>query len=477
MFYGRTRELELLESLLEKKTASLVVIRGRRRIGKSRLVEEFTKKNKTRNLTFSGLLPVKGTTAASQREEFANQMQQRGIYGANPHDWGMLFWHLAQNTAKGKVIIFLDEISWMGSKDFDFLGKLKNAWDLYFKKNSKLILILCGSISSWIEEHVLNNPAFLGRITMKLSLDELSLYDSNQFWGNRSQTTSSYDKLKFLSISGGVPRYLEEMNPNQSSEVNIRKMCFQKEGFLFDEFKHIFADLFDKRSQIYEAIIRCLVKGPLELSEIYKMLKVKKSGKTSNYLDDLILAGFVARDYTWNIKDGRNSKLSQYRLRDNYLRFYLKWIYPNKSKIEMDEFSEKPLKTLLGWDSIIALQFENLVLHNRKTIWKLLHLQSSEIVTNNPFFQKKTLTQEGCQIDYMIQTNHQFLYLCEIKFTKNAIDCQIIDEVKEKIRRLKRPKNFSVLPVLIYVGEIREDVIDSGFFAKIINFGQLLTSQ
>ncbi len=474
MFCGRERELKLLDSLLEKKSASLVVIRGRRRVGKSRLVEEFTRRNKMRSLVFSGILPVKGTTAASQREEFARQLEQKRIYGVNPSDWGMLFWHLAKQTKTGRIVIFLDEISWMGSKDFDFLGKLKNAWDLHFKQNPKLILILCGSVSSWIEEEVLNNPAFLGRITMKLTLDELTLHESSQFWDHRSSTTSAYDKLKFLSVSGGIPRYLEELNPSQPAETNIRRMCFQKEGFLFDEFKHIFADLFDKKSKTYEGLVRCLIKGPLELSQIYKKLNIKKSSKTSGYLDDLILSGFVSRDYTWNIKDGKDSKLSQYRLRDNYLRFYLKWVYPNKSKIERDEFSEKPLKTLPGWDSIMALQFENLVLHNRKEIWKLLHLQPSEIITNSPFFQKQTTSQAGCQIDYMIQTSHQFLYLCEIKFSKNTINSEVIDEVKEKIRRLKRPKNFSVLPVLIYAGELSEDVIDSGFFAKIIDFGELL---
>src|SRR5258708_38476106 len=98
MFFGRERELALLEGQLHKKTAQLIVIRGRRRIGKSRLVQEFSKQTGIKTLTFSGILPVRKTTAQSQREEFARQMHTLGIPGVNPDDWGNLFWHLSQHT-------------------------------------------------------------------------------------------------------------------------------------------------------------------------------------------------------------------------------------------------------------------------------------------------------------------------------------------------------------------------------------------
>ncbi len=476
MFFGRERELQLLETQLQKKSASLVVIRGRRRIGKSRLVEKFTKQTKIPSFTFSGILPVKKTTAQSQREEFTRQMETQGIPGIKPDDWGNLFWHLAQHTKQNPIIIFLDEISWMGTKDFDFLGKLKNAWDLHFSKNPNLMLILCGSISSWIEEQILRNPAFLGRISIKIKLDELSLTTCNRFWKPHSERISTYDKLKLLSVTGGVPRYLEEIQPNLPAEENIRQLCFQKEGLLFDEFKNIFSDLFDNRSHIYEEIVRTLVKKNCELEDIYDNLNVQKSGKVSGYLNDLILAGFVSRDYTWKIRDGRESKLSHYRLKDNYLRFYLKWIEPNKSKIERDESLERSLKSLPGWETIMALQIENLVLHNRKAIQKKIGIESSDIIANNPFFQKKTNTQKGCQIDYAIQTKHQFLYICEIKFKRTSIGTDVIREVEEKIKRIQAPKHYSFLPVLIHVCGVDDEVIESGYFAHIIDFGDLLAT-
>lgn len=148
MFLGRTNELNLLKNLRAKRTASLVIIKGRRRIGKTRLAEEFAK-IWSRVLLFSALPPEPHTQAETERTEFAAQLARiAGISGLQSHDWGDLFWHLAQHTQTGHVLIVLDEINWMGSKDPTFLGKLKIAWDLYFSKAPNLMLILSGSMSA-----------------------------------------------------------------------------------------------------------------------------------------------------------------------------------------------------------------------------------------------------------------------------------------------------------------------------------------
>ena len=476
-FIGRNRELKKLKDQLSKRSARLIVIRGRRRIGKSRLITEFIQKSGLRALTFVGLKPVRKTTAESQRVAFSQQMNSQGIPGIATDDWSNLFWHLSEHTKSGPAILFFDEISWMGTKDFDFLGKLKNAWDQHFSNNPELILILCGSISSWIEEEILKSSAFLGRISLKIKLDELPLFQCNKFWAPHSDAISAYDKLKLLSVTGGIPRYLEEIDPSQPAEVNIRELCFEKEGLLFDEFDKIFADLFGRLSTTYEKLTRCLMANSQELTDLYKELEINKSSKLSSKLEELILAGFVAREHTWNIKTGEISNLSRYRLRDNYLRFYLKWIAPNRSRIEHDEFDDRPLHTLPGWDVMMGFQFENLVLNNRKAIQQILGLKPSEIVCNNPFFQRKTSQQQGCQIDYMIQTVHRFLYVCEIKFSRKPLTMKVVSEVQEKIRRLKTPKHCSSLPVLIHAGEVDEEVVHSNYFVKIIDFGDLLTTE
>lgn len=471
-FIGREPEMDRLRGLLNKRSASLIVVRGRRRIGKSRLLAEFGKEMKS--FFFSGMPPVLKMNAQLQREEFANQMERAGLPGVKPDDWGNLFWALSKHTEKGHVLVVFDEISWMGGKDPTFLGKLKTAWDMYFSKNPHLVMALCGSISSWIEENILSSTGFVGRITIDLVLEELPLNVCNAFWHPKEKRITAFEKFKFLSITGGVPRYLEEITPELPAEKNIQNLCFTRGGLLVREFDEIFSDLFSRRSRSYKEIVTILADGPKELPEICIELKKSRGGLRNKYLDDLVKAGFVQRDFTWYLEDGKEGKLSRYRLSDNYLRFYLKYISRNRTKIEKGNFSTSLLANLPGWEGMMGLQFENLVVHNRKTVWKLLGISPEEVVMDGPFFQKPTKRQPGCQIDYMIQTRFQNLYVCEVKFSKNPIGKKVIEEMEEKRMRLKLPRHFSIRPVLIHVNGVEDAVLDEGYFDKTIDFSQLL---
>lgn len=197
LFVGRKKELEDLKLLLSRRLAALVVIKGRRRVGKSRLIEEFAKSKHF--LRFEGIAPTRATTAQSQRDEFARQINKQlrmpGLH--NLKDWGDLFTIVAEATKKEEVIILFDEITWMGSRDPVFLGKLKIVWDQHFQKNPNLILILCGSMSSWIEKNIISSTGFLGRISLKITLGELSLSECNRLLethGFRGAAQMSYMK-------------------------------------------------------------------------------------------------------------------------------------------------------------------------------------------------------------------------------------------------------------------------------------------
>jgi uncharacterized protein len=474
-FYGRTEELKLLTELVQKRAASLVVIKGRRRIGKSRLIQEFGKSVKNcKTYFFSGMAPTARITAQMEREDFAKQMhRQLGVPGLEKlEDWGDLFWHLAHQTKEGRVLVVLDEINWMGSKDPTFLSKLKTAWDLYFKTNPKLILILSGSMSTWIEDNIIGSSGFLGRISLDMTLQELPLHQCNHFWQPREKLIAPYEKFKVLSITGGVPRYLEEIHPEWTAEKNIQRLCFQKEGLLFKEFEKIFNDLFVRSGEAYKTILKALAEKNLNLDEICRALEFKKGGTVSRYLDNLVLNEYVSKDRTWDLTSGKESKLSRYRLKDNYLRFYLKYIEPIKGRIERGSLSSLP-----NWETIMGLQFENLVLNNRRPLFQKLGIPLSDIVNENPFFQQKTKKQAGCQIDYMVQTKFNTLYLCEIKFSREKIPSKVIQEVETKIEHLSHKKRFSVRPVLIHVNGVAESVAESDFFSSIHDFSELLIGE
>ena len=472
-FIGRQHELAVLNHVTARNTASFIVIRGRRRIGKSRLVEQFA--SCQRFYHFSGIVPHPKTTAQSERDEFASQMANQGFPHVKAADWNDLFWLLADKTQDGRVIILLDEISWMGSCDHNFLGKLKNAWDVHFKKNANLVLILCGSASSWIEKNILQSTGFVGRVSFVMTLEELPLSDCQLFWGPYAQQLSTMEKLKLLAITGGVPRYLEEINPILSAEENIKHLCFTKGALLVNEFEHIFSNIFLRHSEVYKKILLALSTGAKEFEAICHDLGQAMSGRILDYLDELELAGFIKRDYTWMIKTGRDAKLSRFRLSDNYLRFYLKYIEHYKSKIDRHSFDFKTLAALPGWQSMLGLQFENLVLNNRRMIYQKLGLNADDVVSENPFFQRKNQKQAGCQIDYLIQTRFDSLYVCEIKFSKYPIPYGVINEVQEKINRLSRPKYSSCRPVLIHVNGVDQSVLDEQYFFHVINFSDLFS--
>ena len=417
-----------------------------------------------------------GITKQRQLDAFSTQISQNlKMPKIQVSEWIESFTFLGNQAKDQKIVIVLDEISWMGSKDPDFLGQLKTAWDLHFSENPELILILCGSVSSWIEENILKSTGFVGRVSMDMVLEELSIAESSEFWGVQRNKVSAYEKLKILSVTGGIPKYLEEIIPSLSGEDNIHRLCFQSKGLLFREFDQIFSDLFSKRAQTYSNIVKTLAHIPLTLDEVCENLNLEKSGSISRCLDDLELAGFVHEDHTWNLSTKGESRLKKFRLKDNYLRFYLRYIEPNKDRIEKDLFESKSFMFMPGWESVMGLQFENLVINNLKCLCKILRIELIEIINAGPFFQRATQRQKGCQIDLMIQTKHNTIYVCEIKFSTSEIKHSVIEEMEKKIENLCVPKGFSIRPVLIHVSGISQAVQNSAVFSEIVDFSQFFS--
>ena len=474
MFVGRKEELKTLKGLMNRRAAKFVTIKGRRRIGKSRLIEEFSKSFE-KKFFFTGVPPTKGVTAQDQREEFIKQMVDQGFPNIKADDWSEIFFALSKEVSKGPVLLALDEISWMGSRDPVFLGKLKIAWDRFFEKNPRLILVVASSISSWIEKNIIMSTGFFGRIDCFMTLDELSLPECLKFWGPRETSVSSFEKLKVLNVTGGVPKYLSLMDPNLTAEENIRKMCFSQSGFLFNDFERIFHDLFSRRGEAYKKIVESLVDvHSLHQAEICKKIKRSNGRVISDYLKDLTEAGFICADFAWDFRAGKLTKLRKFRLKDNYLRFYLKYILPNKNQVLKGKFQFSSLYNAVSWESIMGLQFENLVIQNSHHVMEKLGISFEDYVYDGPYFQTKTKRKRGCQIDYLIQTKGT-LYICEIKFSKNPVGTKVIEDVQKKIEALVIPKHISYRPVLIHIGGVTDEVLCRDYFEKIIDWTELLS--
>jgi len=473
MFVGRERELELLKGLWDKPVASLVVCRGRRRIGKSRLIQEFAT-TASRFLEFQGLPPRPGLRREDQLEALSTQLAAQTSLPAVTLDGWLQALQLLNSVIDNRpTVVFLDEISWMALNTPDFAGALKIAWDTLFKKHDRLIVVLCGSVSSWIDQNILHSAGFVGRVSLDLLLRELPLRDCVRFWGAKAPRVSAVEKLKLLAVTGGVPRYLEEIRPGQSAEGNVRRLCFSPHGLLCAEFDLIFEEVFTRRALVYRQIVEALVDGARELHELCKVAGLERGGTISRYLDDLAMSGFVARDVSYDPGKTRPGRKARYRLCDNYLRFYLKYVASRRGSIEQGLFEAADISDLVPWDTLLGLQFENLVLNNVPAVLRALGLSAGRVASAAPYLQSATKRRRGCQVDLMIQSRRT-LYICETKFGRD-IRGAVLEQVAEKLRRLRVPDGYTARPVLLYAGRLSEAVANDDFFDARIDLADLLT--
>ena len=475
MFIGREKELELLDALWGRDSGVLVTCRGRRRIGKSTLIEEFAARSAARFLSIEGLAPHKRMTDAVQRRRFCEKVAE---YAGRPVEdaanWSLAFAQLDGLLAGDRrTVVLLDEISWMGGWNPDFPGYLKEAWDKRLRKHANLVLVLCGSVSAWIAENILDSTGFVGRNSLDIELRELPLRDAVRIWGPGAERMSTREKLDLLSVVGGVPKYLEEVRPALSVDENVRRMCFLPDGILFRDFDETFNQVFGRKAKLRGRILRELVARPRTVAEVAGADGTPTSGAYSKTLEDLRHAGYVARDEGLNPLTGKSVRKARFRVCDNYVRFYLHYVEPRRKAIERGLFAFSSLEQLQGLQTFFGLQFENLVLNHVGDLFPLLGLDRSLVLSAFSYVQAATKRLRGCQIDLLVQTQRT-LVVVEIK-RRLEIGREIIGEVSEKVSRLAHDKSLSVRTALVYDGRLSPGVLADRFFDFVIPAEKLLS--
>lgn len=476
-FFGREEYLDKLDALWRKRTSSLVVVSGRRRIGKSTLVEEFARRSRCTFIEIAGLPPEKKMTNARQLENFCERLAHAtGLPEPKADCWAKAFDALASAVRSSeRTIVFLDEISWMGKYDPAFAGFLKNAWDMQLSKKSRLILVVAGSVSAWIHANIQHGKGFVGRLSLDITLSELPARDCLAFWGRKLARTATREILDMLSVTGGVPKYLAEMDASLSADENVRRLCFDPDGYLYGDFNRIFDDVFDATVAAKKRIVTALADGPASVAELAERFGSDPNGHLSADLKELAEAGFVAASAGLNPQTGKPAREVRYRLKDNYTRFYLKYVLPKRTAIESGVFRYLSLDRLPGWDAIMGLQFENLVLNNFPLIAREIGLVGKNVESVAPYFRRGGKTSAGVQIDMLVQLPRS-AYVVEIK-RKVRIGASVVDEVRQKVERLALPKTKSVKTVLVYDGELDSAVEENDFFDYLIPAEKLLVNK
>lgn len=455
-FVGRSSDLLRLEALWRKRTSSLVTCRGRRRIGKSTLIEEFARRTADHLISLDGQAPGAGVDNALQLRSFVEQLSaQTSAPNVKVETWLQAFRLLdCALPQEGRTVVLLDEISWMGGYDKGFPGTLKIMWDKYFRKHDNLVMVLCGSVSSWIADNILKGTGFAGRDSLDLVLEELPIGEAVSFWGEAGERVSFAEKLDFLSVTGGVPKYLEELDPGLTADENIRNLCFTPGGLLFRDFEQIFSKMFGSKYEDRKKILKAVMYGSRSPAEIAEALGKERNGHLLEHLEDLVLAGFLAKEENVNPKNGTIGRIARYRLKDNYLRFYLHHIEPMFNQIQAGNFQYPGLSSLKGWETVLGLQFENLVVNNYRSLLPILGIDGATILSAAPFRRAKIGSSRGVQVDLLIQTANS-AYLVEIK-RRQHIGKDVVAEIEEKVRRLGF--SSSLRTALVYEGDLEPTI-------------------
>jgi len=475
-FFGREDIIQQLMDLWGKSVSSLVTCRGRRRIGKSTLIEKFAADSHARFIKIEGLKPTRPTADEDERRTFSEQLAlQSEAESSIPANWLDAFKRLANEIRDDeRTVVLLDEVSWMAQFDDNFASTLKIAWDNFLKRHDRLVFVVCGSVSMWIRENMIDNKAYFGRRSLDIVVPELPVQECVKFWGEKATQIPEREIVDFLSVTGGVPKYLEELNPSLSTAENLRRMAFRPHAVLRTDFDEMFTDVITRQTRLSGAILRSLVNGAKTLSEIANALGVARSGDLTSALLQLTESGLVAGQAGKNPKTGEDIKIVRYRIRDNYARFYLHYLEPIKDMIDADSYQFSGLDQFPSWETDLGFQFENLVLNNFRQILKPLHLENVLVRSAAPYVKKGSSKtgEKGVQIDLLVQTN-MALCLVEIK-RKARIGREVISEMKEKCARLPRTKDAAVRTALVYEGELDRSVEADGYFDAIIPFRRLL---
>lgn len=427
---GRQEEQKILMEAFNSKKAEFIVVYGRRRIGKTFLIEQFFKKKKCMFFHVTG---IQYGLLKEQLQEFSKEIG-RVFYNnaaiASPLSWMSAFEELTKatdNLKKTKKIIFIDELPWMETKRSRILQAIDYYWNHYWAKDKNLKLIICGSSASWIIKNIIHNKGGLhNRYTRNMLITPFSLQETKKFLESKRIHLQDKQILQLYMVIGGIPHYLEQVKKALSVTQNISNLCFKENGILFTEFEKLFKSLFDD-AKAYIELIRIISKSRegVSRSDIEKQSKLSQRGGTlTERLNDLELAGFIKSFLP--LKHQRQG--FYYRIIDEYTYFYLKWIEPEKRNLLDHKYGSqfwiKKTKTPMFY-AWMGYAFESVCYKHILQIRNKLKIDADAKAGVWRYIPKRETDENGAQIDLLFERNDDSITICEIKCTE---DPYVIDK-------------------------------------------------
>ena len=408
---ARNREIEELRRLYKSKRSEFVIVYGRRRIGKTFLVNQVFQDEFT--FTYVG---ARKQPQQVQLQRFARQLQEfsKSPYAPTLNSWEEAFEELKalikMKPAKERKVIFFDEMPWIDTPRSSFVEALEYFWNAWAAQRSDILFIACGSATSWMVNKLVKNQGGLhNRITAQIYLRPFNLCECEQFLHEYGCRWDRYTILQCYMAMGGVPFYLSLLNPRDSLAQNIDRLFFQKNAAMKEEFVELFNALFSQADKYLDVVMALAGKREgMIRAEIIEKTKLSGGG-LSKILENLERCDFI-ETYSKFKSSVRNTV---YRLSDPYTLFYFKFVHNNNSKDEHYWSSNMNSPMVRAWQ---GFSFETVCLSHLPQMKKRLGI--SGIATNACAWRKQGGEGDGAQIDLLIDRSDRTINICEMKFSE-----------------------------------------------------------
>ncbi len=453
MLVGRKNEQKELLKAYNSEYSQFVAVYGRRRVGKTFLIRETF----NYEFTFQHTGLAKGKTK-EQLSNFRTSLIDAGYADCPmPKDWleafNLLKKVIKESNAR-KKIIFIDELPWMDTPKSDFMMALEHFWNGWATTRKDILLIVCGSATSWIISKIIQNHGGLhNRVTGRVRLEPFTLKECEEYASAQGLMLGRYQILSLYMVMGGIPYYWSFLKKELSPSQNIDYLFFSKDGDLNDEFNHLYASLF-KKKEPYIKIVSALGKKKMGLyrDEVVEYTGLANNGNLTKKLSELEQCGFIRR---YNVM-GKKAKDALYQLIDNYTIFYFKFIENNQKADEHFWTTSLDAQFHKVWE---GLAFERVAFRHIPQIKKALGISGvfCNVYSWRHDANPEDMEDTGAQIDLILDRNDQLINLCEIKYSNNeyvlgAKDQMVLFNKREVFREETKTKKAIHLTMVTTFG-------------------------
>lgn len=426
---GRKGEIERLDRCLNEERPQLIVVYGRRRVGKTFLINQYFRGRFDFKLT--GLFQAKKEV---QLRNFINELnRQMKERHPVPENWQQAFEllreYLMSLPEDEKHVLFFDEMPWLNTQKSDFLPSFEFFWNDYACTVKNLVLIVCGSATAWMQKNIARNKGGLfNRQTCSLFLKPFTLFETEAYLKSRDIDWSRYDIAECYMILGGIPFYLSLLRADLSLSGNIDNLFFRKRAELWDEFDHLYQTLFSNSPQYIKTVETLSGKrGGMTRTELAQKAGMHDNGSLTEVLDNLSVSDFI-RPYSYY---GRKTHETRYRVSDYYSLFYFRFLkeYYGRDEQYWSHSSDNPSRR--AWE---GLTFELLCMDHIPQIKQKLGISGVLSDESTWFLKGGEGAEKGAQIDLLIDRRDHVINICEIKFAMKEYE---INKQYEELLRNK----------------------------------------